>query len=75
MNLLLQILFACLASVAFCAPQGFNDQDAQVIQDERVAPDEFGNFNNVLEVDNGIYSEALGEPGIEGQVNMRGSYR
>ena len=68
-------MFACLASVAFCAPQGFNEIQAQVIRDDRVAPDEFGNFNNVLEVDNGIYSEAVGEPGIEGQTNMRGSYR
>lgn len=70
--LLLQVLLACLATVAIAAPQL---PVAQVLRQEQVDNDGTGIFRYVVEADNGIYVAATGTPGSQGQVNHEGSYR
>ncbi|XP_042241688.1 cuticle protein AM1159-like [Homarus americanus] len=67
------VLFACLAAVAFAAPQGDQKPIVEIIKDERSDSGD-GNFNYAFEADNGISMSVSGTPGAEGQSNMEGVY-
>ncbi|KAK4304202.1 hypothetical protein Pmani_023836 [Petrolisthes manimaculis] len=68
------VILACLATVALAAPQQLNPVPIQVISDQRVDQGD-GNFQYEFETENGIYTNAVGAPGSQGQSNMQGSYR
>ncbi|XP_071551997.1 cuticle protein AMP1A-like [Panulirus ornatus] len=68
------VVLTCLAAVAIAAPQLQDVRpEVLVLRDER-QDDGNGNFNYVLEADNGIYIAASGTRGLQGQANIEGSY-
>ncbi|KAG7158113.1 Cuticle protein [Homarus americanus] len=65
------VLLACLVALATAAPRP--DKDAVILADQRqIGPD--GSFNFNYETSNGIAEDRAGNPGVEGQINMQGTY-
>ncbi|XP_042241709.1 cuticle protein AM1239-like [Homarus americanus] len=65
------VLLACLVALATAAPRP--DKDAVILADQRqIGPD--GSFIFNYETSNGIAEDRAGNPGVEGQINMQGTY-
>merc|ERR1719260_15037 len=68
---LIAITALCLLAVAAAQPQR---PVVLVLRDNSQAPAGDGSYRTDFELDNGIQVQEEGRPGIEGQINVQGSY-